>query len=196
MRSLTLILAIFVGSFLACDSTSKSKKRVTNNPTPHGKSTNFDFLEIISAVSTDRWVTSKNGSLLTYELHTAGNSNFEQHLPVLEFQHSVMDILPPVLPDGKIARATLDLKFIRKSGKFVSASIESIAFEKAQRKLFLIEPEMGDLVEISSSILADGLLDIQVTGQNGVKFVLKESVFRVEYQVTEEKLRLTPSGTN
>jgi len=184
MNFFTLVAALLVASFLACD--DNSIRKITNNPNPPGKSANFDFLEVISNTSTDRWVKSKSGDLLTYESHAAGNANFEQTLPALDFQHSVIDILPPILPDGKIVRATLDLKFIRRSGKFVSASIESMEFEKAQRLLFIIEPEQGELVEIFSSLLADGVLDVNVTGQNGVEFVLKESVFRVEYQASEE----------
>ena len=77
----------------------------------------------------------------------------------------------------------LDLKFIERSGRFVEAVIDSIEFEKAQRMLALVDMTDSSLVEISSTLLADGILKVHITGLEGHKFKLKQSNFRVEYEI-------------
>lgn len=193
MKYIALLAAILVIG-LACD----DNNRVTTNKFPPlipmvGR---FEYQEIITSDSTFRFVTAREDSAdgldneddtnrLVFEFRGEGNSDFETSLSVLDFEHTLLGIEPSPLPDGKIRRAKLDLKFIERSGRFVQAGIDSIEFEKAQRKLAIVDVEDTSWVEISETLLADGILKVDVSGLDGQNFKLKESIFRVYYQIPE-----------
>ena len=187
MKYFSGLIFIALALAVACDDGSVG---ITKSQPPQDKRlASYDYQEVITRDSTYRSVRARDDSSsgLVYEFTGAGNPDFEQSLEVLDFEHTLLGIEPSPLPDGLIRRGTLDLKFIERSGRFVQAVIDSLEFEKAQRMLVLVDTADSSFADISGTLLADGILKVDVTGVDGRKFKLKQSNFRVDYTITAEE---------
>ena len=139
------------------------------------------FQETITDLSTHRItrLPDEQGSPY-YEETIAGNSQFGIAVNHLSYAHSVMNIAPPLLPDGAIRKASLKFYFKNRSDDEITAVIDSVDLDNIVRHNFLIGPEGNQYVSVEDSPLRDGIIEITLDNPEG-EFVLYRSVFDMRY---------------
>lgn len=182
----TIALLLLISPLIGC---SEKMDRIASFTPPEqtGEMTRVDFKEKITRDETSRTVKVKNSrdNKFKFESELAGNPEFNQPLSILHYEHSVIGIDPPILPDGEIKQAKLKLKFKGGHGDFLLVTVDSIEFEKPWKKLTIIENEYSTLTLVTETILADGLLEVHIEAEDGHEFRLKESELKVVYYKPE-----------
>lgn len=145
------------------------------------------YQESIDENVTLRTTRLDNDSGVVYwEATLPGNSEFGQPTSLLSFVHSVIDITPPLLPDGVVERVRLKL-FLRNSasGDLV-VMVDSVDLDNLHRRHFLIGPNPDDSIGVQESELSNGEIEVVLTANDDSDgddntFVLYGSVLDVVY---------------
>ncbi len=138
--------------------------------------------EVIRSINV--WDPPKNN--FRFEDRGVGNPEFDQPLASLEYEHSVIGIEPPILPAGKIDYAKLKLKFEGPDDDSLLVTVDSVNFEKPQRRMNIVEREYDTLTFVTETILANGPLEVYIEAEDGHEFRLMESELKVVYYIREE----------
>jgi len=125
-----------------------------------------------------------NGDIY-WETSLPGNSEFGQAVTALSYVHSVINIDPPLLPDGTVERVRLKLFLRNHANSDLVVTVDSLELDNFHRRQFLIGPEDGDSLSVQESILQDGEIEIVLSATSLDKvsktFVLFRSVMDVVY---------------
>ena len=139
------------------------------------------FQEAITDTATYRITIdiSGGGSVLWQET-IEGNPGFGVPTHEITYSHSVLDIYPPLLPDGSVRTARLKL-YLRSYGHDdIELTVDTIDLESLVRRHFVIDPDGNDYLDVEESSMKDGTIDITLSNPEK-EFILYRSVFDLQY---------------
>lgn len=135
---------------------------------------------------------------IIFEETTDGNPEFGIPLNSLIYSHSIQDIEPPILPDGKVRMARLKLYLRNHSDADVVVTVDSLNLKNAIRRNFLLGPTGNEYITVEGSPLFDGHIELILSSEEH-DFAIYRSVFDMRYEpasttdVDEHSLKLRSS---
>ncbi|MFH1373763.1 MAG: hypothetical protein ABII79_08215 [bacterium] len=139
------------------------------------------FQEAITDVATYRITidVSDGGSVLWQET-LEGNPGFGVPTHDITYSHSVLDIYPPLLPDGSVRTARLKLYLRSYSHDDIELTVDTINLENVVKRHFVLDPDGNDYMDVVGSPLENGNLEITLSNPEK-EFILYRSVFDLQY---------------
>ncbi|MEW5995339.1 MAG: T9SS type A sorting domain-containing protein [Candidatus Zixiibacteriota bacterium] len=140
------------------------------------------YREVIEESRTTRQtrIDDSSGSVW-WQQTLPGNPEFGSKTTRLEYVHSVLDIDPPLLPDGIIRCARLKLYLRNHASDDIEVTVDSLELDQKNRRHFLIGPSVHDTISVQDSPLRDGQIVVELTSDDDDQFQLYRSVFDVRY---------------
>ncbi len=137
------------------------------------------FLENISSTTITRTVLSRETGEILFDETRSGHPGFNEPTTEVSFQHSLLNIEPPLLPNGLVQTARLKL-FLKQHGhNEIELAVDSILLENASKRILIAGENGREAIELQQTQLENGQLKITISGSD--TFILFRSTFSVDY---------------